>query len=54
MDIEGDRKREAQQWLNNRREFVDRIIATMFSVSPDIEKRISASELERCYPKGSE
>jgi two-component system phosphate regulon sensor histidine kinase PhoR len=51
MDIEGDRKREAQQWINNRRIFVDRIIATMFSVSPVIEKRLSASELENVIRK---
>jgi two-component system phosphate regulon sensor histidine kinase PhoR len=51
MDIEGDRKKEAQQWLNNRRTFVDRIIATMFYVSPEIENRISASELENVIRK---
>jgi two-component system phosphate regulon sensor histidine kinase PhoR len=38
--------KEAQKWLNNRRAFVDRIIGTMFYASPEIEDRISASELE--------
>jgi len=46
MDIAGNRKSDLQQWLKNRREFVDRIIATLYYASPEIEKRISISELE--------
>lgn len=46
MDLESNRKKEVQQWLNNRRAFVDRVIASMFYISPKIENRISASELE--------
>jgi two-component system phosphate regulon sensor histidine kinase PhoR len=34
------------EWLNNRREFVDRIIASMYYASPDIENRISKDEME--------
>ncbi len=37
---------EILQQLNNRREFVDRIVANLYYQSPDIEKRISALELE--------
>lgn len=46
IDIDGLRKKEASQWLNSRREFVDRVIGAMFYASPDIEDRISNSELE--------
>jgi two-component system phosphate regulon sensor histidine kinase PhoR len=45
-DLQAKRRSEARQYLNNRRLFVDRIIAPMFSNSPRIEDRISASELE--------
>jgi two-component system phosphate regulon sensor histidine kinase PhoR len=44
--LQGSDKRHLKEWLTNRREFVDRIIATAYFESPEIEKRISASELE--------
>ena len=46
VSIERDRKKEAEQWLKNRRVFVDRVIAGMLNVSPEIEKRINAPEIE--------
>jgi two-component system phosphate regulon sensor histidine kinase PhoR len=51
MKIDQDRKPQMNEWLKNRREFVDRVIASMFLVSPDIEKRISPSELEEVIRK---
>jgi two-component system phosphate regulon sensor histidine kinase PhoR len=43
---EAIRKRQAEQWLRNRRVFVDRVISGMLSVSPNIEQRIKADDLE--------
>lgn len=40
-----DPRDKMANWLNNRREFVDRVISSMFLVSPLIEKRISPAEL---------
>jgi len=51
MDLEKERKKEAMQWLKNRRLFVDRIIGNMFNASPNIEERISAPELESVIHK---
>ena len=45
-DTESKQREEMQKWLRNRREFVDRIIASMFYASPDIDKRISRTEME--------
>jgi two-component system phosphate regulon sensor histidine kinase PhoR len=50
-NAEGPGKNELQQWLKNKREFVDRIIATQYYNSPDIEKRITAGELEEIIRK---
>jgi|WetSurSiteA1Bulk_404760.scaffolds.fasta_scaffold01307_9 two-component system, OmpR family, phosphate regulon sensor histidine kinase PhoR len=46
INPERDRKKQAEQWLKNRRVFVDRVIAGMLNVSPVIENRIRADELE--------
>jgi two-component system, OmpR family, phosphate regulon sensor histidine kinase PhoR len=46
MKIDRDKKPQMNEWLRNRREYVDRVIAGMFLVSPDIEKRLSSAELE--------
>jgi two-component system, OmpR family, phosphate regulon sensor histidine kinase PhoR len=46
-----DRKPQMGEWLKNRREFVDRVIAGMFTVAPKIENRINASELEEVIHK---
>lgn len=35
-----------KEWLKNRREFIDRIIASQYYASPQIESRISSDELE--------
>jgi two-component system, OmpR family, phosphate regulon sensor histidine kinase PhoR len=51
LKIEHDRKPQMNEWLKNRREYVDRIIASMFLVSPDIEKRISENELVEVIKK---
>lgn len=51
MKIDRNKKPSMNEWLKNRREFVDRVIAGMFLVSPDIEKRINASELEEIMHK---
>lgn len=43
--------KDTKEWLKNRREFVDRIIASQYYASPQIEKRISAEELESIIQK---
>jgi two-component system phosphate regulon sensor histidine kinase PhoR len=45
-NAEEKRRKEIQQWRKNKSQFVDRIVATIFYASPDIEKRITESELE--------
>jgi two-component system phosphate regulon sensor histidine kinase PhoR len=40
------KNKDTREWLNNRREFIDRIITSMYFASPDIEKRISKPEME--------
>ncbi len=50
-DFAERRKREARQFLNNKRSFVDRIVASMFTGSPRIEDRINASEMENVIRK---
>ncbi|HEX2395622.1 MAG TPA: histidine kinase dimerization/phospho-acceptor domain-containing protein, partial [Bacteroidales bacterium] len=40
------KKKELKEWLKNRREFIDRIIASQYYASPQIESRITADELE--------
>ena len=46
-NIPGDQTQtERERWLANRRQYVDRVIAGMLYESPDIEKRISPTELE--------
>ncbi|MFO7371356.1 MAG: HAMP domain-containing sensor histidine kinase [Bacteroidales bacterium] len=50
-DLTERRKREARQFLNNQRLFVDRIVASMFTGSPRIEDRINASEMENVIHK---
>lgn len=49
--IQGTDKRHLKEWLKNRREFVDRIIATTYFESPDIENRITSPELEAVIHK---
>jgi two-component system phosphate regulon sensor histidine kinase PhoR len=39
-------RQEADAWLKNRREFINRVIGSMFLLSPEIEKRISPVEME--------
>jgi two-component system phosphate regulon sensor histidine kinase PhoR len=46
MNIDLKRKKDLKQWLNNRRAFVDRIIANLYYKSPKIENRINATEIE--------
>jgi two-component system phosphate regulon sensor histidine kinase PhoR len=45
-DIENLKRQEMDRWLNNRREFIDRVIASMFMVAPKIENRINTMDLE--------
>ena len=47
----GDPRDKMANWLANRRQFVDRIISSMFMVSPQIEKRISPADLEEITRK---
>jgi two-component system phosphate regulon sensor histidine kinase PhoR len=42
---------ESRDWLSKRREFVDRIIASQYYASPQIESRITAKELEHVIQK---
>jgi len=51
MRIDHDRKPKMNEWLKNRREFVDRVIAGMILVSPEIEKRVSVTEMEEVIHK---
>jgi two-component system phosphate regulon sensor histidine kinase PhoR len=51
MQLGITRKKQINDWLKNRREFVDKVIAGMFLVSPDIEKRINRAELEEIIHK---
>jgi|WetSurMetagenome_2_1015567.scaffolds.fasta_scaffold38466_2 two-component system, OmpR family, phosphate regulon sensor histidine kinase PhoR len=46
MEIKEEEKQDGQQWMKDRREFVDRIINNLHFAPPDIEKRFSQSELE--------
>jgi two-component system, OmpR family, phosphate regulon sensor histidine kinase PhoR len=46
MKIDPTRKKQLNEWLKDRREFVDRVVAGLFLKSPEIEKRISAPMLE--------
>ncbi len=41
----------SQQWLDDRREFVDRIIADLHFAPPELEKRITQEELEGIIQK---
>lgn len=41
-----DQEKSSQQWLENRRKYVDQIIADLHFAPPDLEKRISQDELE--------
>ncbi len=45
--IDPDRKKQVYDWVTNRREFVNRVIAGMFFTSAEIEKRISPQVLEQ-------
>jgi two-component system, OmpR family, phosphate regulon sensor histidine kinase PhoR len=45
--IDPDKKNQMHDWVNNRREFVNRVIASMFFKSAEIEKRISRQVLEQ-------
>ena len=47
MKVDPDKKKQMNDWVKNRREFVNRVIAGMFLRSPDIEKRISPAVLEQ-------
>jgi two-component system phosphate regulon sensor histidine kinase PhoR len=44
-------KNEVRHWLKERREFVDRIVASQYYASPEIEKRITPDELESVIHK---
>jgi len=46
MRIDPDKKQEMADWIKNRRELVNRVIAGMFLKAPEIEKRISPQVLE--------
>jgi two-component system phosphate regulon sensor histidine kinase PhoR len=39
-------RQEKDRWLKSRREFIDRVIASMFLVPPEIENRINSVDLE--------
>jgi two-component system, OmpR family, phosphate regulon sensor histidine kinase PhoR len=47
IKIDPDKKKQMYDWVNNRREFVNRVIAGMFYKSAEIEKRISPQVLEQ-------
>jgi len=51
MEIGRMNRQEADAWLKNRREFIDRVIGSMFLLSPEIEKRISPVEMEETIRK---
>ena len=51
MSMGNDRRKQVNEWLKDRREFVDRVIAGMFLVSPRIEDRISTKDLEQIIRK---
>jgi two-component system phosphate regulon sensor histidine kinase PhoR len=44
--ISNSEKQLMDRWLNSRRQFIDRVIASMFIVAPEIEKRINTADLE--------
>jgi two-component system, OmpR family, phosphate regulon sensor histidine kinase PhoR len=46
-----DPRDKMANWLNNRRQFVDRIVSSLFMVSPQVEKRISPADLEEITRK---
>jgi two-component system phosphate regulon sensor histidine kinase PhoR len=45
-NTDGNERKDLQEWLNNSHEFVERIVASMYYASPEIEKRISREDLE--------
>lgn len=47
VKIDPDKKQQMVDWIKNRREFVNRVIAGMILKSADIEKRISPQVLEQ-------
>ncbi len=46
MKIDPAKRKQMNEWLRHRREFINRVIAGMFLQSPQIEKRISAGQME--------
>jgi two-component system phosphate regulon sensor histidine kinase PhoR len=51
MSLDNSDVKQVNEWLKNRREFVDRVVAGMFLVSPMIEDRISPEDLEHIIQK---
>jgi two-component system, OmpR family, phosphate regulon sensor histidine kinase PhoR len=47
VKIDPDKKKQMVDWIKNRREFVNRVIAGMFYKSAEIEKRISPQVLDQ-------